>query len=360
MTVDDAVTILLRAARDQAPVEPSRDSELEAAVRALAVHELAMLWQRFLPHVQAVLDRKSDAEASERIVRALFHGCGDARPSPLVAEPRLVDLAARLRHHDTIGASARALLATAPRDLAVAAVERYPHEPVLPRMPLPDPCDFLARYTAGDRTVWNELVEHAVAIAQHAELGDEARAVARELMKRVRHNADAVRATLREAGAQLADEEPPAGDIQLAGFGTLPIALDAFWREAGSIALAPVGSFAIHGFDLGALEPLAVLGARAVVSQRTTHERAVAASHPEIVGPLGLAFAPGSPSSIDLPPPTPADAVDPRVHHGKHRLRFVEYLRHAFRWGGFDGLVGHRGDAAQRLRAQLRANLLDF
>lgn len=360
MTVDDAVAILLRAARDPAPVEPTRDSELEAAVCALAVHELAMLWQRFLPHVQAVLDRNADSAAAERIVRALFHGCGEARPSPLVAEPRLVDLAARLRHHDTIGASARALLASAPHDLAVAAVERYPYEPVLPRVAMPEPCDFLARYTAGDRTVWNELVEHAVAIAQHPELRDEARAVAGELMKRVRHNTDAVRATLREAGAQIADEEPAGGDIQLEAFGPLPLALDAFWRETGSIALAPVGAFSIHGFELGGLEPLAVLGVRAVASQLDAYARAVAESHPEIVGPLALAFAPGSPASIELPPPTPADAVDPRVHHGRHRVRFVEYLRHAFRWGGFDGLVGHRGDAAERLRAQLRANLVDF
>jgi hypothetical protein len=367
MTVDDAVAILQRVAREQPPEpEPARDPELEAAVRALAVHELAMLWQRFLPHVQMVLDRKTDAAAAERIVRALFRGCCEARPSPLVAEPRLVDLAARLRHNDTVGAAARSLLAAAPHDDAVAAVERYPHDPVLPRVPMPERGDFLKRYLGGERSVWNELVEHAIAVAQHDELRDEAGAVATELMKRVRHNADAVRTTLRDAGAELRDEAGPAKDADLARVmtlaGPLPIALDAFWRVVGSIALipSPACSLASDGLELVELEPLVVRGAHEFDEQAAAHERLVAATHREIVGPFQLVFMPGSPSSIDLPPPTPADAVDPRVHHGKYRVRFVEYLRHAFRWGGFDGLVGHRDEAGQQLRAKLRANLVDF
>ncbi len=390
MTVDQAVATIQRAAREPAVGEPdpAEQATLETAVRELAVHELAMLWQRFLPHVQHVLDRRTDTPVAERLVRALFRGCSEARPSPLVAEPRRVDLAARLRRHDTVGDAARALLATAPHALAVTAIDRYPYDPILPRVPMPEPRDFLARYLAGDRSVWNELLEHAVAIAQHDELREEARAVAGELMKRVRHNADAVRAVLREAGARVDDELAPASDDELARVtavaGPLPLALDAFWRVAGSITLAPTGACALEedGLSLGALGPLVVSGTRELGGALDRYERAIAASHREIVGPLALELVRGPRSAtVDLPPPTPADAVDPRIHHGRHRLRFVEYLRYAFRWGGFAVLevarrpiehvapadrvafarvAGEWWPAADRLLAKLRANLVDF
>ena len=351
MTVDEAVETIQRAAKASSD---GSDDALAAAVRELAVHELALLWQRFLPYVQSVLDRKSDGAAAEHLVRALFRGSAEARPSPLVAEQRLVDLAARLRRHDGVGRDARALLAAAPLALAIAAVERYPFEPVLPRVPMPEPRDFLARYRKGQRGVWNELVENALAVAQHAELRDEAREVAGELMKRVRHNADVVRSVLRDAGATLADECAPAGDEELARVGELagplPLALDAFWRVVGSIALA-----APPETDGAAL---VVHGTRELGSALDRHERAIAASHREIVGPLALdVIAPAA--TIELPPPTPADAVDPRVHGGRHRLRFVEYLRFAFRWGGLPDLEdSHRQRAA--LLAKLRADLQDF
>jgi hypothetical protein len=223
--------------------------------------------------------------------------------------------------------------------------------------------------------VWNELVEQALAIGQHADLCEEAHAVARELMKRVRQNADAVRATLREAGVALPAEEPPAGDAELArlaALGPLPIALEACWRIVGSIALVPAaGATADGGLQLAALDPLEVRGARAAAPEVDHYERRVAASHREIVGPLPLELARsaaakrgevgGQPSVVELPPPTAADAVDPRVHRARHRLRFVEYLRHSFRWGGFWVLeVAHRGEAAEHLLARLREHLVDF
>lgn len=390
MTVDDAVATIQRAAKDSATdVDAVDQAALDGAVRELAVHELALLWQRFLPYVQIVLDRRTDGAVAERLVRALFRGCCEARPSPLLAEPRIVDLAARLRRHDGVGADARALLATAPHSLAVVAVERYPYEPVLPRVPMPEQRDFLARYVGGDRSVWNELVENALAIAQHAELRDETRAVAVELMKRVRHNADAVRAVLREAGATLDDERPPAADAELERLaslaGPVPLALDAFWRVVGSVTLAPAGAGAAcaleaDGISLAALGPLVVHGTQELGRVLDRHERDIAASHREIVGPLALEIvAPAV--TVDLPPPTPADAVDPRVQNGRHRLRFVEYLRFAFRWGGFAvlevarrpsehvaasdrvafaGVTGEWDAAADTLLAKLRANLVDF
>jgi hypothetical protein len=329
------------------------------------------MWQSFLPYIQAVLDRRGDAEEAERIVCELFRACIEDVGS-LEAEPRIVELAARLRHHDAVGEAARAVLAVTPHDQAIAVIERYPYDPVLPRAALPEKRDFLARYLAGERGVWNELVEQALAVVQHDELREEAHAVAVEIMKRVRHNADVVRETLAAAGARVPAEAPPASERELAQFapagaivatalGPLPLALDAFWLIVGSLALAPAGPCALDtgGLVLAALEPLAIRGAREASDQLAHYEQRVAASHREIVGPLELELAEGS-TVVHLPPPTPADAIDPRVHRGRHKLRFVEYLRHSFRWGGFWGLEIPHDPAATRLGERLRAGLIDF
>ncbi|HUJ58598.1 MAG TPA: HEAT repeat domain-containing protein, partial [Kofleriaceae bacterium] len=383
------------------------------AVRAAVFRDLATVWSRFLPAIQIVLDRRSDTPVEEEIVRRLLYVChGGALPrklapdgDPLVVEPRLIELAARLRRHDYIGQWARSVLGVSPRAAALAAIERYPHEPVLARVALPERRDFLARYLAGERGAWNELIEHALAVVQHAELRAEAHAVAREIMKRVRHNAEAVRATLCEAGARVAPIGTPADDGELARLeaelgAPAPIALDAFWRVAGAIALVPDGddrhdygpcALERDGIALIALDPLVVAGARHALEAAARQQRDIAASHREIVGPLWLDFAPdylhkqnisgGAPYAIELPAPQPADAVDPRVTYYRHRLRFVDYLRHAFHWAGFPILeVAHRpvdriaandriafervsgewGAAADRLLARLRANLVDF
>src|SRR5262249_8620854 len=162
----------------------------------------------------------------ERIVSRLLYVCHGGEmprrvePDPLIAEPRLLDLAARLRRHPTVGASARMVLEVAPRERALAAIDRYPYVPVLARTGLPASRDYVARYLGGERDVWDEVVAQGLAIAQHAELRDEALAVAREIMKRVRDAATP--ATL------------PATDAELAPFierfGPLPVALEALWR----------------------------------------------------------------------------------------------------------------------------------
>jgi len=314
-----------------------------------------------------VLDRRATTPAEEKVVRRLLDACyGSAPrrtfdPDPFIVEPRLIDLAARLRHLEQFTMIARLVLSAVPLAQAVAAIERYPHEPVQPRAALPERADFLARYLAGERSVWNETVEHALAVVQHDELRAEVQMVAHELMKRVRHNADAVRATLREAGAQLPEEEPPASDAELARarevIGPLPIALEAFWREVGSVNLRPGGASGldVDGISLRhTIDPLEVRGPRELARQLAAYEQRVAASHREIVGPLAL----GLPYVVELPPSDAADAIDPRVHYARHRLRLVEYLRHCFRWGGFWALEGNAAAAA--MVARLRANLVDF
>src|SRR5262249_53509662 len=279
-------------------------------VRAALNRDLATAWTRFAPHIEAVLAARSPVD--EYILAMLLYACHGGSeprtldPDPLVVEPRFVELAAQLRRHEGLGASARMILRVLPRQQAVAAIERHPQATSAPpRVSLPARRDYLARYLAGEHAAWDELVTHAVAIAQHAELRDEARAVATELMKRVRHNTDAVRATLREAGAAIVENSMPARDEDLAPYqrliGTLPIALDVFWRPCGSASLIPAGKDPYHygpcalesdGISLIALDPLEVPSASELTCLLGEYEERVAESHPEIVGPFALEFAP--------------------------------------------------------------------
>ena len=122
-----------------------------------------------------------------------------------------------------------------------------------------------------------------------------------------------------------------------------------------------------------------------------THEEEIAASHRELVGPLKLELSAdflhkqnisgGPPHAIRLPPETAADAVDPPLLYTRYRRRLVDYLRLAFRYGGFPGLFvahlppeeiglndqipfkhvkGSWKDAADRLLARLRRDLLEL
>ena len=374
------------------------------AVRAAVMRDPAMVWHRFLPHIQAVLDRRTDAPLDEAIVDKLLYVChGGAMPrrvdpDPLILEPRLLDLAARLRRHRTVGAAARMVLEAGPRGPAIAAISRYPYEPpLLARVGLPVHRDYLARYLAGEHGVWNEIVGQALAVAQHAELREEALAVACELMKRVRANVDALREVLRRAGAELPGEAPRARDAQLAPlvtrFGPLPVALEALWRVVGSIDLRPAGGCSLEadGLRLIALDPLALCGVGELSGAIEGYDDHVVASHVEIVGPFEAALAPdflhkqdisgGPPYSVELPPRDLSAAVDPELDFERHNARLVDYLRICIRWGGFPGLeVGHRpledialddriafnavsgpwGIATDRLLAQLRRDLVDF
>jgi hypothetical protein len=323
---------------------------------------------------------------------------------PLVIEPRFIDLAARVRHDAGVGDAARMLLEVVPRDQVFAAIDKYPRvvSPVVP-VPMPARRDFLARYQAGEHSAWDELVTHASAVVQHPALAEEATAVATALMKRVRHNTDAVRAVLRAAGATIADEHPPATTENLARLvalvGPLPIALDALWRVLGSIALVPGGgtrydygtcSLESEGISLLALDPLEVCGPD-VGWIIDSYEQRIAESHREIVGPLSLDFAPdflhkqnisGGPAyAVELPPRSPADAIDPPVLYERHRTTLVGYLRAAFACGGFpmldvawqpvdkidlndriafQSIKGPWGAPAERLRTKLCRDLIPF
>ena len=381
------------------------------AVRAGVMRAVDTAFRRFEPHLSAITERVG-TPVDAAIVSTLFyvlHGGMSPRKfpagsDPLAIEPRFVELAAQLRHDDQVGEAARKLLEVVSREHVVSLIERHPRVvPVVAPVPIPSRADFLARYERGEHTAWDELCSHADAVAQHPELALEVGAVAEALMRRVRDNADAVRATLRAAGAIVADEEEPASDEDLARLiaivGPLPVALDAFWRTVGSIALVPGGgsrydygscSLEVEGISLLALDPLEVCGPDVgwIIGE---HEARVAESHAEIVGGLSLDFAPdflhkqnisGGPAyAIELPARNARGAVDPDVMYEPHRTTFVGYLRAAFAWGGFPllsvaampvadiglnermafrGVKGPWGPPAERLRAKLCRDLIAF
>lgn len=104
---------------------------------------------------------------------------------------------------------------------------------------------FLERYRSGEREqVWRELVALGAAVRQ-ASHRDDAAAVARETMERVRRNAELVTARLREIGYAFAypdqalvppDERMRARLDRLErDGGTLPLSLRAFYETVGSV-----------------------------------------------------------------------------------------------------------------------------
>lgn len=112
--------------------------------------------------------------------------------------------------------------------------------------------DLLSRYLAGEHeAVWRVLTEQPVT--------DEARAVAHATMRRVRENAELLRATLESRGFDFdaAPREDPARAFvpvgapvartviveQLEGHGPIPCSLQAFWEVVGHLNF--IG--ALHG-----------------------------------------------------------------------------------------------------------------
>jgi hypothetical protein len=225
-------------------------------------------------------------------------------------------------------------------------------------------------------------------------------------MRRVRQNADAVRATLKEAGARLADERAPATSAEtqrlVANTGPLPVALAAFWKVVGSIDLLPpysregdygYGECSLEdeGISLIALDPLSVDGVDADTMVDCYEELHADSDEGDDVPLLVYTLAPdylhkqnisgGSPYEIELPPLNVFDALDPDVLNGAPDATLVSYLRHCFEWGGFpllrvaslpldeiyinyrvafEGVEGPWGPPADRLRQRLRRNLIAF
>ena len=258
--------------------------------------------------------------------------------------------------------------------------------------------NYLQRYEAGEYRVWDELVESASEMSSNPELKAQTVAVAEALMTRVRTNVNTLRNTLITAGASLAEPGKPLEPTEFAflteRFGPLPLALDVFYRTIGSISFAPAEDYdygtvtleQTDGVSLIALDPLIVEPASIfdfLVEEFDDND----ADEPfelylcaDFLHKQNISG--GMPYSIQLPPNSPQDTVDPSVLWERNDLSFVSYLRYCFKWGGFPGLDVCESDddsaidlnwrigfeevrgpwrpAYQRLVGALREDLIEF
>jgi len=228
---------------------------------------------------------------------------------------------------------------------------------------MPPTHPYLDRYLAGEHEqVWADLLALGPAVRDEPVYSD-ALAVARETMRRVRHNIELLIPRLRDIGypfyrygvdvyTGLSPDEAaemhrlgpvhgsPAADVrdtiaaieQKVG-GPLPLSLRAFYEVVGTVNLTGRHpEWRISPYSLDALE---------------VHSAEVALEGCDEWGPeeiMGVPIAPdeyfkdgyggAGPYIVRLPDP----AADAPLLWERHDTTFVNYLRICFRWGGFPGL----------------------
>lgn len=219
---------------------------------------------------------------------------------------------------------------------------------------------YLSRYQKGEyERVWKELVALGSRVRQDAVYPD-ALAVARETMRRARHNIDLLIPRLREIGYLFEAENPdkpiypdavfmPPSDSGRAfieqiekSAGMFPISLRAWYDVVGSVNL--MGTH--PGIRFFEDEPLADPLVVDPISDYHLDLLADWEADRDEVGedePYRLEIAPdeyhkanisgGSPYSIAIP----NASADARLRDEWHNTTFVNYLRIAFRFGGFPG-----------------------
>src|SRR5438477_8942247 len=106
------VEALARASVTHSDDQAAADA-LAAGIRAELRRDGANAWRRFAPHIQAVLGDQGGTFETTIVASLLFVLAGE--PALVDAEPRFLDLAARVRAHARIGEWARAVLAAIPR-----------------------------------------------------------------------------------------------------------------------------------------------------------------------------------------------------------------------------------------------------
>jgi len=185
---------------------------------------------------------------------------------------------------------------------------------------------------------------------------EEALRQARTLMLRVAQAADLVASRLERSGwkslsGPLRSAPRPEAIAALAqtnGVGTLPASLQAFWEIVGGINFVwdyesreQPPDFGL-GLPLQRMDPLCISGPEDLFY--CVEEWQLQDCRAEVAEPLELELAPdvyhkadisgGAPYAISLP----ALSHDPILENERHGLPFTDYLRLAFRWGGFPGL----------------------
>jgi hypothetical protein len=295
---------------------------------------------------------------------------GKGRPGWTMEEPRWFEederwmrLCVRLRHDAYLGRAARTVLRLAEpervKDMLSRARAR--EGPRMVRWHSAASGDLLARYRCGEHeTVWNQLRAHE---AIDADCRAEAIAVATETMTRVARSADLLAERLASRGWTALTGRlrwlPSAADSKImddiARFteSPLPASLLAFWETVGGIDFVWDYKTGKDAPDLGTglamaeMDPLCVCSAEQMTGLLSEWEERRSHVDPELNDPWNLDLAPdylhkanisgGAPYGIELP----HLGADPIFINEEHGLPFVEYLRLAFRWGGFQRLERH-------------------
>ena len=232
---------------------------------------------------------------------------------------------------------------------------------------------FFERYRRGEREqVWAELVSAGEAVRNEPLLSD-ARDVARETMRRARHNVEVIVDRLREIGYRFDFEGPaiqripPAASTALerldADMGPLPLSLHTWFDVVGNVRLTGSHPWLSTSYEVDRRrdyrltsysDPLVIrleyrhneilfLPYREAFGYETAADQD-AAFDPELADACILELAPddchkagvsgGGPYFMAFP----NRAADARLYGDQPYGFFVEYLRECFVWGGFPGI----------------------
>lgn len=231
---------------------------------------------------------------------------------------------------------------------------------------------YLERYLAGEyQSVWEELLAQGAAVREEP-LASEAFAVARETMRRVRHNLEHLIPRLRMLGYRFGEIPhipgwdtgpwerdfvqaypvflPPPPDTARAldeleqRVGLLPLSIRAFYLEIGGvnfIGTHPTLDPNLLGYDPLFMYPLAEVQENPLDEDLELEES----------GTAELSFSPDAVAKFDQSGGGPYFMVMPNAsidgvfHDGYHDVTFVEYLRLCFRSGGLTDLEQSQGVA---------------
>jgi hypothetical protein len=249
-------------------------------------------------------------------------------------------------------------------------------------LPLPPPPalrahgDLVARYQAGEyMEVWKQLRGYG---AIGGDLREEALAVARATMQRVRQNVELIASRLEERGWRALSgslHTPPAPtdeevmrEVERRTGAPLPPSLRAFWELVGGVDFVwdyeSDADLPDLGLDVVEADPLSVDPARVTGHVFEEWEDRIDSVRPELRDPYNLPLAPdylhkanisgGPPYGLELP----FVGADPIFVNEEHELPFIDYLRLCFRWAGFSRL--QRDSSAATFVREFGAGLIPF
>jgi len=224
---------------------------------------------------------------------------------------------------------------------------------------------YLERYLNGEhKAVWDELLAVGENVRQQP-LYDDALAVARETMRRVRHNIELLYQRLTDIDYRFLDPKrayrPPVGNITQAldrfktEFGTIPLSLQAWFEIVGGVDFRgdhpdlcgydgypvsyavdyhvhdPEGSFPYYA------DPLFFDDVEAAIFWLEDRPGVPIESEPprHLIVPDWIMKAGVSGGNYEIL--LPNSAMDAPLERDPRNQTFVGYLRTSFRWGGFPG-----------------------